>query len=77
MSIAGLDVIAKARRIRKMLDGGMRQVGSLNTADIYVLDNHIHRLVADHHNAQSMEYSLFSIEDITLCGCLQSNVLFN
>lgn len=45
------DFIAKARRIRKRLGGGMRQSGFLAAAGIYALENHIHRLADDHTRA--------------------------
>ncbi len=46
------DFIAKAKRIRKVLGGAMRQAGYLAAAGIYALDHHIHRLEEDHKNAQ-------------------------
>lgn len=45
------DSIKKARRIRKVFGGGMRQVGFLAAACIYALDNHINRLAEDHQRA--------------------------
>ncbi|MEQ1516367.1 MAG: low-specificity L-threonine aldolase [Usitatibacteraceae bacterium] len=44
-------LIAKARRMRKMLGGGMRQAGVIAAAGIYALDHHIDRLSEDHANA--------------------------
>jgi threonine aldolase len=43
--------IEDARRIRKMLGGGMRQAGVLAAAGIYALENNIGRIVEDHRNA--------------------------
>ena len=43
--------IAKARRVRKVMGGGMRQAGYLAAAGIYALDNHIERLAMDHEHA--------------------------
>jgi len=43
--------IAEARRWRKVLGGGMRQVGSLAAAGIYALVNHVNRLADDHRRA--------------------------
>lgn len=40
--------IKKARRVRKVLGGGMRQAGYLAAACIYAIDNHVERLVEDH-----------------------------
>ena len=44
------DFIARARRMRKLVGGGMRQVGILAAAGIYALDHHIERLAEDHAN---------------------------
>ena len=74
--VASSDIITKARRIRKILGGGMRQAGMLAAAGIYALDNHVHRLVDDHNNAQSLAQGLSAIEGITLHGCAQTNMLF-
>jgi threonine aldolase len=46
------DFIVRARRIRKLLGGGMRQAGVLAAAALYALENHIERLAEDHANAQ-------------------------
>ena len=46
------ELIAKARRLRKMVGGGMRQAGSLAAAGLYALDHQIERLADDHANAQ-------------------------
>lgn len=44
--------IKKARRIRKVLGGGMRQAGFLAAAGIYALKNNINRLKEDHRRAK-------------------------
>ena len=44
-------LIAKARRMRKMLGGGMRQAGVIAAAGMYALDHNIDRLGDDHANA--------------------------
>jgi threonine aldolase len=44
----------KARRMRKVFGGGMRQAGYLAAAGIYALDNHITRLKEDHQRAKSL-----------------------
>lgn len=46
------DKIQQARRRRKMLGGGMRQIGGLAAAALFALDHHIERLVEDHVKAQ-------------------------
>jgi threonine aldolase len=50
--------IKKARRIRKVLGGGMRQAGYLAAAGIYALDNHIERLNQDHKRAKELSLVL-------------------
>src|SRR5262249_17239249 len=44
--------VNQAKRLRKLLGGGMRQAGVLAAAALYALDNHIDRLSQDHRNAQ-------------------------
>jgi threonine aldolase len=51
-------LIAKARRMRKMLGGGMRQAGVIAAAGIYALDHHIERLGEDHANATLLAMGL-------------------
>lgn len=50
--------IQHARRIRKVLGGGMRQAGSLAAAGLYALDHHVQRLAEDHHHAQQITTAL-------------------
>lgn len=45
------DAIFLARRVRKMLGGGLRQAGVLAAAGLYALDHHIERLAEDHARA--------------------------
>jgi threonine aldolase len=45
------ELIAKARRLRKMVGGGMRQAGLLAAAGLYALEHHVERLADDHANA--------------------------
>lgn len=56
-------LITQARRIRKMLGGGMRQAGMLAAAGIYALQHHVHRLADDHANAVLLARELGAIAD--------------
>lgn len=47
--------IKKARRIRKMMGGGMRQAGYLAAAGLYALEHHVARLEEDHQKAKYLE----------------------
>ncbi len=44
----------KAMRVRKVLGGGMRQIGFMAAAGIYALENHLERLRDDHKRAQEI-----------------------
>jgi threonine aldolase len=46
--------IQQARRLRKMLGGGMRQAGVLAAAGLYALQHNIQRLAEDHLHAQQL-----------------------
>lgn len=52
------ETIYKARRVRKVLGGGMRQAGFMAAAGIYALDHHISRLKDDHQNARTLADAL-------------------
>ncbi len=48
----------KARRMRKVFGGAMRQAGYLAAAGIYALDNHVVRLKEDHQRARTLGETL-------------------
>lgn len=50
--------IEKARRVRKVFGGGMRQAGYLAAAGVYALENNIERLALDHRHAQQIVAAL-------------------
>jgi threonine aldolase len=52
------DFIARARRARKILGGGMRQAGVLAAAGLYALENNVKRLSEDHENAARLARGL-------------------
>lgn len=52
------EFIARARRCRKILGGGMRQVGILAAAGLYALDEHVARLALDHEHATRLSQGL-------------------
>jgi hypothetical protein len=57
-SLGNKDFIKKAKRIRKVMGGGMRQAGYLAAAGIYALEHHIERLQEDHTHALMIEDAL-------------------
>lgn len=58
------DFIEKARKIRKMLGGGMRQVGVLAAAAISALEEHHQWLPLDHENGRLLATELNQIPGI-------------
>lgn len=49
--VGSADTIAEARRLRKLLGGGLRQAGVLAACGIYALKNNVDRLSEDHRRA--------------------------
>jgi threonine aldolase len=52
--LGSTEEINRARRIRKVFGGGMRQVGYLAEAGIYALEHNIERLKVDHERARAL-----------------------
>jgi threonine aldolase len=60
------DCIERARRIRKMLGGGMRQAGVLAAAGLYALENNVARLADDHAHAARLAEGLRQFQALTV-----------
>jgi threonine aldolase len=73
--VGDVPLIARARRWRKMLGGGMRQAGIIAAAGLYALDHHVDRLLEDHANAQALADGFAGIEGLAVTPP-QSNVVF-
>jgi len=52
------EFVGRARRVRKMVGGGMRQVGILAAAGLYALTNNLGRLAEDHARARRLAEAL-------------------
>lgn len=61
-----VDFIARARRIRKALGGGMRQAGIIAAAGIVALDTMVDRLAEDHQNARALAQGLGLVAGINV-----------
>ena len=71
------ELIAKARRWRKVLGGGMRQAGVLAAAGIYALQNNVTRLEQDHENARELASALSGIEAVKAdYAAAQTNMVY-
>ena len=67
--------IREAKRVRKSLGGGMRQVGYLAAAGQYALKHHIGRLADDHHRAKMINESLHKISCIENIRPVETNIV--
>ncbi len=69
--------IAEARRVRKMLGGGMRQAGILAAAGIYALEHNIKRLEIDHRNARLIAEALSEVSwaEVDL-ATVETNIIY-
>jgi threonine aldolase len=65
----------EARRVRKRLGGGMRQVGLLAAACHYALDHHVERLVEDHVRAARLAAALEELPWVTSIMPVQTNIV--
>ncbi|HWA13024.1 MAG TPA: low-specificity L-threonine aldolase [Burkholderiales bacterium] len=69
------DLIARARRWRKVVGGGMRQAGLLAAAGIYALENNVERLAGDHENAKALAAGLSGIDGVSV-NPAQTNMVY-
>ena len=72
-----MELIAKARRWRKVLGGGMRQVGILAAAAKIALTDNVLKLNEDHQNAIYLANALSHIRDVSIdVTQVQTNMVF-
>lgn len=69
------DLIAEARKWRKMAGGGLRQAGMIAAAGIHALDHHVDRLADDHANAAALAEALGAIDGVEVAG-QNTNMVF-
>lgn len=69
------EFIQKARRVRKMMGGGMRQAGYAAAACIYALDNHVERLKQDHGRARQIGAAMEKLSYIESILPVDTNIL--
>ena len=73
--VGSAELIARAKRIRKMAGGAMRQAGLLAAAASYALDHHVDRLAIDHVNARQLAEGLSGLPGVTVVPP-QTNIVF-
>lgn len=69
------DFIKKARRIRKVFGGGMRQAGFIAAAGIYALQHHIDRLADDHAHSQQLAAAIAKKSFVKELLPVETNIL--
>lgn len=69
------DFIKKARRVRKVFGGGMRQAGSLAAAGLFALENHVERLQTDHDHATQLNAMLTTLPFVKEILPVETNII--
>lgn len=69
------DFIKKARRVRKVFGGGMRQVGIIAAGGLYALKNNVDRLMIDHQHAQQLERTLNQLNWVKEVISVETNIV--
>src|SRR5574338_355150 len=69
------DFIKKARRVRKVFGGGMRQAGFLAAAGIYALQHHIDRLAEDHAHAKQIAEAISKKDFVKKLLPVETNII--
>ncbi|HEY0956978.1 MAG TPA: low-specificity L-threonine aldolase [Roseateles sp.] len=75
MLVSSRELIGRAHRIRKMVGGGMRQVGLLAAAADHALTHHVDRLADDHALAKRLAAGLAALPGVTVTPP-QTNIVF-
>lgn len=69
------ELIDRARRIRKMAGGGLRQAGLLAACALHAIEHHVERLADDHANAQRLAAGLKGIDGLSVRSA-ETNIVF-
>ncbi len=67
--------IKKARRVRKVLGGGMRQAGFMAAAGLYGLQQHRHALALDHEHAKQIAAALIKKQFVGKMLPVETNII--
>lgn len=73
--LGSAEFIHRARRIRKLLGGGMRQAGYMAAAGLYALANNVDRLQQDHRNAKRVADALMHKDFIGKILPVETNII--
>ncbi len=71
------DLVERARRLRRRLGGGMRQVGLLCAAALHALEHHRARIAEDHRNARLLAERLAGVSGVHCDpGAVATNMVY-
>ena len=73
--LGNTEFIKKARRVRKVFGGGMRQAGFLAAAGIYALKNNMERLKQDHEHAKQIAAVISKKDLVQLVLPVETNII--
>jgi threonine aldolase len=73
--IGKTDFIKKARRVRKVFGGGMRQAGYMAAAGLFALEHNIERLANDHLHAKEIAQQLLSKDFVGKMMPVETNII--
>ncbi|KAA1246134.1 low specificity L-threonine aldolase [Aquimarina sp. RZ0] len=68
-------IMQQAIRVRKMLGGGMRQIGYMAAAGLYAVNNNIDRLAEDHRRAKEIGEVLESLSFVSKVEPIDTNIV--
>ena len=71
-----VETIARARRLRKAVGGGMRQVGVIAAAGMAAIDEQMPKLIADHVRARTLQRGLASVKGLSPQNTVESNIVY-
>ena len=77
MLVGSKSFIERARKVRKMLGGGMRQAGVIAAAGIVALERMVSRLAEDHANARYIAEELVGVKGLGIdLNTVQTNMVY-
>lgn len=68
-------LMENAIRVRKVLGGGMRQIGYIAASCLYALDHHVERLAEDHTKAKEIEACLNGLPKVKKVSPVETNIV--
>lgn len=75
--VGSRDDIRKARRVRKLFGGALRQAGIVAAAAVFAMENNVERLAIDHDNAKTLAREIAKIDGLSVhVEDVETNLVF-